>query len=125
MYDETLLIAMWEIRYAGKADQCCVVPFWCQTCQNQSNLLFIFSNKTRYYICTSCCLVTAGFPQGPWKTTKGGCVLYYQSSWCFLVSFEIRTVRLYLNKALIHAQTHSLIPLLNPSIGWDKDTLTI
>lgn len=40
-------------------------------------------------------------------------------------SFEIRAVRLYLNKALIHAQTHSLIPLLNPTIGWDKDTLTI
>lgn len=43
----------------------------------------------------------------------------------FLLSFEIRVVRVYLNRAFIHAQTHSMIPRPNPPFEWDKDTMTI
>lgn len=134
------MIPLWGIKYAGNADQGLCCTFLVSDLSEskgsfiwvKQNLLTSSSPVKSYFqkgqdipICTSCCLVTASFPQGPWKATKEGCVLYCQSSCCFLVSFEIRTVRVYLNKALIHAQTHSMIPLLNPSIGWDKDMMTI
>lgn len=82
----------------------------------------------RYF--NACCFVAANFPQkvlgfsgaGPHKKDVFQC---RPSSCSFLFSFGITTAAAYLNEPLIHAQTHAVIPQLNPSIGWDKDMMTI
>lgn len=84
----------------------------------------LFSNRTRYSNLHQLLLGDGELSTRSLENHKRRMCIIRQRSCCFLISFEIRTVRAYLNKALIHAQTHSVIPLLNPSIGWDKDMMT-
>lgn len=66
------------------------------------------------------------FSQGL-RESKETDVFVILSKYCGLCLrlFRMRTEGVYLNRPLIHAQSHSLIPELNPTFGRDKDTVTV
>lgn len=63
--------------------------------------------------------------QGPWKTTRERCVLDYKSSCCFSCLIWNQNSVSVFEQGFDSCRDTLPDPLPNPSIGWDKDMMTV